>query len=119
PYDPDKIYIITDGGLYRSNDFGNSCYDCNNGYVTSQHYIGAVSATNPNLLISGLQDNYTDMYTGSVDWNVGVWGGDGTYTAIDQTNDAIQFGASQYLNIGKTTNYWSYNSTDYVYSSPG
>ncbi|HYV91735.1 MAG TPA: T9SS type A sorting domain-containing protein [Chitinophagales bacterium] len=118
PLDPNKIYIITDGGLYRSNDFGNTSYDCNKGYVTSQHYIGAVSATNPNLFISGLQDNYTDMYNGSLDWNVGVWGGDGTYTAIDQTNDAIQFGASQYLNIGKTTDYWSYYSTDYVYSSP-
>jgi len=118
PLDPNKIYFITDGGLYRSNDFGNTSFDCNDGYVTSQHYIGAVSATNPDLFISGLQDNYTNMYNGSVYWNVNVWGGDGTYTAIDQTNDAIEFGASQYLNLGKTTGYWGYSSTNYVYSSP-
>lgn len=115
PKDPNKVYFITDGGLFRSNDFGNSSFDCNDGLVTSQHYIGAVSATNPDLFISGLQDNYTDMYNGSVYWS-SVLGGDGTYTAIDPTNDAIEFGASQYLNIAKTTNYW--NNSNGVYYSP-
>ncbi len=116
PKDPNKIYIITDGGLFRSDDFGNSSYACNDGLVTSQHYIGAVSASNPDLFISGLQDNYTDKHDGSVYWT-SVLGGDGTYTAINPVNDAIEFGASQYLNIAKTNDYWNF-STYGVYYSP-
>jgi hypothetical protein len=38
PLDPDKLYCITDGGLYRSNNFGETYYSCNGGYVTSQFY---------------------------------------------------------------------------------
>jgi photosystem II stability/assembly factor-like uncharacterized protein len=116
PLDANKIYIATDGGLYRSNNFGNSAYECTDGYVTSQHYIGSVSSTNPNLLLSGLQDNYSDQYTGSVYWN-SVLGGDGTYNAIDPTNDAVEYASYQYLNIYKTTNYFLYYSSTNIYYS--
>jgi hypothetical protein len=44
PRDANKLYCITDGGLYRSNDFGETYYSCNNGYVTSQFYGGFVNS---------------------------------------------------------------------------
>ena len=100
PSDPNKIYILTDGGLFRSNDWGNTAYECTGGYVTTQHYIGAVSATDTTVLLSGLQDNYTIKYFGGYTWQAEV-GGDGCYCAIDHTNDFIQYGAYQYLNVYK------------------
>jgi photosystem II stability/assembly factor-like uncharacterized protein len=102
PQNPNSIYIITDGGLFRSWDFGTSYTECTDGYVTSQGYIGSISQTNPNFALMGLQDNYTQEYTGSVYWT-GEVGGDGCYNAIDPTDDFTSFAAYQYLNICQST----------------
>jgi hypothetical protein len=101
PADPDKLYFITDGGLYRSDDFGNTFYDCNDGYVTAQVYIGSVSAQNSQVMLAGLQDNNTLSYFGSPYW-VPVVGGDGSFNAIDPNDDYIQYASLQYLNIYKS-----------------
>jgi len=98
PQDPNKVYVITDGGLIRSNDFGVNYYMCVGGYNTTQSYIGAVSATDTTVMLSGFQDNYVVKYFGSQTWYP-VIGGDGCYTAIDHTNDFTQYGAYQYLNV--------------------
>jgi len=98
PKDANKIYIITDGGLYRTNDAGSTFYACVGGYNTTQHYIGSISATDTTVLLSGLQDNYTVKYYGPYNWSP-VIGGDGAYNAIDHTNDQNQYGAYQYLNV--------------------
>jgi len=102
PHDPDKVYILTDGGLYRSNDFGNTFYDCTNGYVTTQAYIGSVSHQNEFIMLAGLQDNNTILYSGSPYWTP-VIGGDGSFNAIHPQNDMIMYGSYQYLNILKST----------------
>lgn len=102
PLDPNKVYIITDGGLFRSNDFGGSYSACSGGYVTNQNYIGSISSTDTTKILTGVQDNYTlkytAKYTGPRTWSA-VIGGDGCYNAIDHTNDQYQFGAYQYLNV--------------------
>jgi photosystem II stability/assembly factor-like uncharacterized protein len=103
PIDENKIYVITDGGLFRSNDWGNTFYDCNGNYVTTQHYIGSISSTDTTVLLSGLQDNYTIKYFGGNNWSP-VIGGDGSYNAIDPTNDQIQYGSYQYLNVFQDIN---------------
>src|SRR5437868_12899061 len=69
PLNADELYILTDGGLYRSNDFGDNYDVCTDGYVTSQFYIGAVSTSDPQLMISGAQDNYTNRYNGTNYWD--------------------------------------------------
>src|SRR5205814_5701818 len=98
--DANKIYFITDAGLFRSNDFGNTFDECTGGYNTTQHYIGSVSATDTTILLSGLQDKYTVKYFGNYTWYPEI-SGDGAYNAIDHTNDQIQYGAYQYLNVFK------------------
>jgi len=101
PHDPNKVYILTDGDMYRTNDFGQSYFDCGGGYNTTQSYIGSISATDTTVMLSGLQDNYTIKYYpsyGAGTW-IGVVGGDGCYNAIDHTNDQVQYGAYQYLNV--------------------
>jgi hypothetical protein len=100
PLDSNKVYVLTDGGLYRSNDFGVSYYECNGGYNTTQHYIGSISSTDTTVLLSGLQDNCTIKYFGNYTWYVEI-GGDGCYNAIDHTDHNIQYGAYQYLNVYK------------------
>ncbi len=102
PLNPNKIYVATDGGLFRSNDFGTSYYECTDGYVTTQFYIGSVSVQDPNMALVGAQDNYTWQYTGTPIWTSQI-GGDGCYAAIDPSNDYNQFGAYQFLNVMKST----------------
>jgi len=104
PLNPNKIYILTDGGLFRSNDFGDHYYDCTTGYVTSQSYIGSVSHQNQDLMLAGLQDNNTIRYNGSPFWDF-VIGGDGSFNAIDPFNDQTMYGSYQYLNILKSDDY--------------
>ena len=113
PKDSNMIYIITDGGLFRSNDFGNTYYECTGGYNTTQSYIGSISSTDTTILLSGLQDNYVIKYnyTGPQTW-FPVIGGDGCYNAIDHINDATQYGAYQYLNVLISNNQGnSFNNT--------
>jgi len=117
PKDPEKIYAITDGGLFRSNDFGRTFYDCNQGLVTTQFYIGSVSQTDSTVMLGGLQDNYVQKRLFYNNW-FGVIGGDGCYNAIDPTDDYTQYGAWQYLNIlisndqGFNFNTYGYVGTD-------
>lgn len=102
PHDPNKLYILTDGGLFKSDDFGTFFYDCNDGYVTSQSYIGSVSSQDENLIFSGLQDNNTIRYDGSPYWTP-VLGGDGSFNVIDPLNDQTVYASWQYLNVTKST----------------
>ena len=99
--DPNKAYILTDGGLYRTDDFGDNFYECTDGYVTSQAYIGSVSAQNGDLMLTGLQDNNSLRYDGSVYWTP-VVGGDGSFNAIDPITDQYQYASLQYLNVAKS-----------------
>lgn len=115
PQHPNSIYIATDGGLYRSWNFGVSCFDCNDGYVSSQAYIGSVSQTDPNYALSGFQDNNSLMYSGTPYWT-GVYGGDGCYNLIDPVNDDNAFVAYQYLNVIFTPDHW--NNSWQVISTP-
>ena len=101
PLDPQKVYIATDAGLYRSNDFGQTYTELVDGYVTSQFYYGSVSSTDSTVALAGAQDEYTNKYSGSQYW-LSVIGGDGSCNAIDPSNDQVQYGSYQYLNVLKS-----------------
>ncbi|MBK9731409.1 MAG: T9SS type A sorting domain-containing protein [Chitinophagaceae bacterium] len=116
PLDPKKVYVITDGGMFRSYDFGFTYAECTEGYVTSQHYIGSISATDPAVGLSGLQDNYTIKYDGTNSW-IPVIGGDGCYNAIDPTSDYVQYGCYQYLNIYKSDDQGNFFNNIYFANS--
>lgn len=102
--DPNKIYLVTDGGIFVSYDGGESFSGRNGGYQTQQFYANmGHSATNPNVSIGGMQDNSTAIYSGKPSWRR-VLGGDGECAAISPADDQVMYGSSQYLNFYKSTN---------------
>jgi|LakMenEpi03Aug12_release.lakeMendotaPanAssembly.Ray.scaffolds.fasta_scaffold12699_15 photosystem II stability/assembly factor-like uncharacterized protein len=102
PLDPDKIYVLTDIGMYRSNNFGSTFYECLENYTVGQIYKGSVSATDSNIILIGMQDHNTFRYfTNPKDWQA-VLGGDGSFNAISPLDDQIQYASYQYLNIFKS-----------------
>ena len=117
PLDPDKVYILTDGGLFRSNDFGETFFSCNDGYVTSQFYIGSISAQTNDKGLGGLQDNFTQRYDGSKYWDA-IIGGDGSFNAIRPDDDEIQFASYQYGVVYKS-NDGGNNFDEFVFSPTG
>ncbi|MCG8328358.1 MAG: T9SS type A sorting domain-containing protein [Chitinophagales bacterium] len=103
PFDPNTIYMATDGGIFVSVDNGESWEGRNGGYQTQQFYARfSSSATDPNLAIGGLQDNATAIYRGDDSW-VRVIGGDGMCTAIHPTNPDIIYASYQNLNVRRST----------------
>ncbi|MDX1439430.1 MAG: hypothetical protein R3284_05960, partial [Rubricoccaceae bacterium] len=110
PTDENIIYFANDGGIYRSTDKGLSYDDLNEGYVVLQFYNGTGhSATDPEMSVGGAQDNGSWLWTGSSVWDK-VGGGDGSWAAIDPSDDQVQYISSQFLNIRRTTNTWASSS---------
>jgi photosystem II stability/assembly factor-like uncharacterized protein len=89
PKDPNKIYIAADGGLYRSNNFGETFYSCNGGYVTSQFYASLGNAYNDSIFcIGGMQDNRSAFYQGTTAWYK-TFTGDGACSQVNSQNKSI------------------------------
>ena len=102
PTDPNKVYLVSDGGLFVSYDGGETYEGRNGGYQTQQFYANlGNSTTNPNFCIGGMQDNSTAIYSGDPSWTR-VLGGDGECAGINPLNDQIMYGSSQYLNLYKS-----------------
>ena len=106
PKDPNKVYILADGGLYRSNTFGGSSsfYSCNGGFVSTQFYATlGNSYQDSNYCIGGLQDNRSAFYTGSPAWYK-TSGGDGFCSAVNSTNDNIVYTSYTQGDIERSVN---------------
>ena len=99
------LFECNDGGLYRTDDSGNTWDDLSNGLEISQLYRLGVAQTNSAYVVGGLQDNGTKARTGG-SWD-DVIGGDGMDCAIDPTNHNIQYGELYYGRIYRTTNNWA------------
>lgn len=99
----DLVLIANDGGVFLSFDNGETFQSANGGYQTTQFYNGfSVSHRDPNFAMGGLQDNSTSIFRGNENWQRAI-GGDGSWTAINQSNDRFVFGSYQNLNILKSS----------------
>ncbi|HEX2787755.1 MAG TPA: T9SS type A sorting domain-containing protein [Ignavibacteria bacterium] len=104
PSNPNIIYFGNDGGVFRSTDGGETFEGCNGSYQTTQFYNGFSSANMDSLFsMGGMQDNATAIYDGQLAW-IRCIGGDGTMTAVNFQNNNIVYGASQNLNVLRSTN---------------
>jgi photosystem II stability/assembly factor-like uncharacterized protein len=100
PTNPNIVYLVNDGGVFRTTDFGESYTGINGNYQTTQFYNGFSSSTTDSLFaIGGLQDNSTCIYDGQPAWLIRKIGGDGCGTAINKNNDSIVYGSYQYLSL--------------------
>jgi photosystem II stability/assembly factor-like uncharacterized protein len=105
-YDPvnnNIIYVACDGGVYKSTDNGTSFSMANGGLQAVQFYASlAVSPSNPNLIIGGLQDNGVVRYNGT-GWTA-VAGGDGGPCVFHPTNNTIVFASNDARRVLRSTN---------------
>jgi photosystem II stability/assembly factor-like uncharacterized protein len=104
PLVPGEVLIGNDGGLYVSNDDGNSSLK-NNSLPITQFYRFYVDAQNSDKIYGGTQDNSTiRTQTGGInDWQV-IYGGDGFQPIVDPTNTNVIYALSQRGNLGKSSN---------------
>ncbi len=101
---PGEVLVGNDGGLYVSNNDGNSSIK-NNTLPITQFYRFHVDAQNQDKVYGGTQDNNTiRTQTGSLnDWQA-IYGGDGFQPIVDPTNTNVIYALSQRGNLGKSTN---------------
>jgi len=103
PADAEKVLVASDGGIFVSEDGGETWSGRNGGYQTTQFYANiGNSTTDPNFALGGMQDNSTAIYKGTTDW-IRVLGGDGMSAAIDPSDDRYVYGSAQYLNLFRSS----------------
>ncbi len=88
------IYCGSDGGIFKSTDFGLNWIDLTNGISITQWYRIAGYEPSPNLLIGGTQDNGTNKWTGDLSFTH-ILGADGMDCMIDYSNKNIMYYSTQ------------------------
>lgn len=92
PHNSNHIYVVSDGGVSKSEDGGNSYMALNNGLYISQTYGIAVSPDGQSVT-SGTQDNGSQIYFGDqqawIEWS----GGDGGFSGWDQQQGNYVYGS--------------------------
>ncbi len=87
------IYSTNDGGVNKSTDEGITWDDLSDGLQITCYYSVSVSRDSKNLILTGAQDNSSNLYADGK-WKT-VTGGDGMMCKIDQTNSSYMYSSSQ------------------------
>ncbi|MFB6307395.1 MAG: T9SS type A sorting domain-containing protein [Flavobacteriales bacterium] len=98
-----KLYIGTDGGVFRSTDGGRNNYPFNRIYRTTQFYN--MDYSKDGIVIGGMQDNGTFLVDGNGPNprdGKSVNGGDGFACDISFLDPSVMFASSQFGNIGRS-----------------
>lgn len=80
-----KIFLGNDGGVFMSSNSGTSWTDLNAQMNIAQSYRIGQSSSSSNYIISGHQDNGTNLFNGST-WEE-IYGGDGADCFVDWSNN--------------------------------
>ena len=99
PTIPNKVYVASDGGVFKSDNDGLEFVSANTGLQTVQFYQKfSSSMSDPDFAIGGLQDNATAVYRGNLAWERKI-GGDGFGTIIDPNDDTNVWGSLYYMRL--------------------
>lgn len=114
PENPNEVFAVTDGGLFYSDNAGQSWEGRNGGYQTQQFYANfANSSLTEDLALGGMQDNATAIYIGDDAW-IRVVGGDGMSAGIDPTDDDIIYASSQFLYLIRSDDGINFSNTKFI-----
>jgi len=103
PTNNNIVYVACDGGMYKSTNGGSSFSMINGGLQAVQFYASiAVSPTNGNIIVGGLQDNGVVRYNGT-GWT-SVAGGDGGPSVFHPTNGNIVLSSNDARRVLRSTN---------------
>lgn len=97
-----NYYIGCDGGIFNTTNDGGNFTDLSNNLCIAQIYRLGLAQTNAGTLITGHQDNGTNVKSGS-NYFEGL-GGDGMDCFIDRTNANVMFGELYYGDFHRSTN---------------
>lgn len=96
------IYAGCDGGVFKTTNSGSTWLDKSGTLSIAQMYRLGCSATDPGLVITGWQDNGSNLYDNS-SWS-NVIGGDGMECMIDYSSPNYVYGEIYYGDIYRSDN---------------
>ncbi|GIV26966.1 MAG: glycosyl hydrolase [Bacteroidia bacterium] len=96
------IYLVTDGGLFRTTNGGTSFTAINGLMNIAQIYKLGLSATSSSLIVTGHQDNGTNKWNGTT-WSE-IYGGDGADCFISWNNNNTIVASYVYGDFQRSTN---------------
>jgi len=99
----DFLYCGSDGGFFRSTDFGNNWTDLSDGLAITQNYRIAGVDANSSLLINGTQDNGSNKWTGGTTM-LHVLGADGMDCMINYNDNNTLYNSTQFGDLEKSIN---------------
>jgi hypothetical protein len=102
PGHPNQFYLGTDGGIWFSSDGGSTFVNRNTNLNITQFQSISLHPTDPNMAIGSTQDNGTNMFVGTPAWQQ-IDGGDGGFTAIDQTTPTLMYHTLYYATVFRST----------------
>lgn len=91
---PDRFWVGSDGGIWRSDDGGSTFNNMNANINITQFYDIAVDPGDANIVFGGAQDNSSSGRRTSTVWNLTFASGDGFMNAIDENDPTIVFQTS-------------------------
>jgi uncharacterized protein YcfJ len=97
-----RLLVGCDGGVFTTLNGGTAYSDISSNLQIAQQYRLSVSAANVDIVLSGWQDNGTNLKNGSTFTR--PIGGDGMDCQINPTNGSIMYGELYYGDIYKSTN---------------
>ncbi len=102
-YSPNNVlFSCSDGGVSKTSNGGSSWTDMNNGLSIAQIYRMSVSKTQPTKLVTGWQDNGTNLLNNN-SW-AQIAGGDGMDCLIDYSNANVIYTSTPNGSIQVSTN---------------
>ena len=96
------LYAGCDGGIFKTEDFGDNWIDLSAGIVNTQFYRMGGYPGDPGLIVAGAQDNGSMRLKDDV-WTQ-VFGADGMEAAIDYNNPDIMYVCYQNGGLLKSIN---------------
>lgn len=97
-----RLLVGCDGGVFTTTNGGPNFSDISTNLPIGQIYKLSVAGTNANIVISGWQDNGTNLKNGAA--HSRPIGGDGMDCQINPSNSSVMYGSLYYGEIFKSTN---------------